>query len=174
MGGWIDQSYTYNFWAPPDGFNGPNATNDRNTYAMNQAWLYFVRPTNGENGLDIGGRVDVVYGSDYRFGVTNDPDDLNNFYGLIIPQFYAEVAYHDLTVKVGHYASLTALELIPPVVNFFLSHTLISSGYFDPLLLTGFQAEYKVLDQFTLIAGMHNGWLNFKNFPRTRSISLAA
>ncbi len=168
VGGWVQQGATANGWNPPDGWNGPNATNDRTGYEMNQAWLYFVRPTNTEaHDFDIGGRINVMYGSDYRFGVTqgleNRYDDLNNFYGLILPQFYAEIAYQDLTVKVGHYASLTSMELVPAPVNFFYSHTVLISGYCDPLLLTGFQADYKLTQNLTLIGGMHDGWLNFED-----------
>ena len=61
---------------------------------LNQAWLYFVRPTKTDGcGFDIGGRVDVVYGEDWRFGqcdgLENRFDDPNSFYGLVLPQFYA-------------------------------------------------------------------------------------
>ncbi len=168
VGGWIQQGVTANGWNPADGFNGPNATNDRDGYELNQAWMYFVRPTNTEaGGFDIGGRIDVMYGSDWRFGRTNGLenryDDPNSLYGLILPQFYFEVAYNDLTVKVGHYASLTSMELVPAPVNFFYSHTLLISGYFDPLLLTGVQGEYKLGENFTVLAGMHDGWLNFED-----------
>ena len=70
MGGWVQQGITCNAWNPADRFNGPIATNDRSgEYQLNQAWLYFVRPTKTDGcGFDIGGRVDVVYGDDWRFG----------------------------------------------------------------------------------------------------------
>lgn len=169
MGGWVQQGITFDGWNPADRFNGPMATNDRSSeYQLNQAWLYFVKPTKTDGcGWDIGGRVDVVYGTDWRFGqcngLENRFDDPNSFYGLVLPQFYAEIAYNDLTVKLGHFASLTSLEIVPAPLNFFYSHTYIIAGYYDPLLVTGMQAEYKLNDNWTAIGGFNRGWLMFEN-----------
>ncbi len=168
-GGWIQQGITGNAWNPPDRFNGPLATNDRaGEYMLNQAWLYFVRPTKTDGyGFDIGGRVDVVYGEDWRFGqnlgLETRIDSPNSFYGLVLPQFYLEVAYNDLTVKMGHFATLTSLELIPAPLNFFYSHSYLSVGYYDPMLVTGLQAEYKLSDHWTAIGGFNRGWQLFEN-----------
>ena len=108
---------------PEDRFNGPVTTNDRDReYQLNQAWLYFDRPTNTDGcGWDLGGHIDVVYGTDWRFGqcfgLENRIDSPNSFYGLILPQFYAEVAVNDLTVKMGHFATNTSLEKVPAVAT---------------------------------------------------------
>ena len=66
MGGWVEQGITYDAWNPVDRFNGPIDTNDRSgEYQLNQAWLFFVRPTKTDGcGWDLGGRIDVVYGED--------------------------------------------------------------------------------------------------------------
>lgn len=168
-GGWLQQGITFNAWNPADRFNGPIATNDRSgEYMLNQAWLYFVRPTKTDGcGFDIGGRVDVVYGEDWRFGqcfgLENRIDSPNDYYGLILPQFYLEVAYNDLTVKMGHFATLTSLEVVPAPMNFFYSHSYLMTGYFDPLLVTGLQADYKIDDNWTVIGGFHRGWQLFEN-----------
>ncbi len=173
MGGWIQQGITFNSLNPADRFNGPVATNDRSSeYQLNQAWMYFVRPTKTDGcGWDIGGRIDVVYGTDWRFGqcfgLETQIDDPNSFYGLVLPQFYLEVAVNDLTVKMGHFATLTSLELVPAPVNFFYSHTYIVSGYFDPLLVTGLQADYKLDDHWNLVAGFNRGWLEFEDPSNT-------
>ena len=46
MGGWVQQGITFNNLQPADRFNGPNPINDRDAeYQLNQAWLYFNRPT---------------------------------------------------------------------------------------------------------------------------------
>ena len=68
VGGWIQQGITFNGDHPADHYNGPMLTNDfSNRYQMNQAWLYFVKPTQTDGcGVDLGGRVDVVYGTDWR------------------------------------------------------------------------------------------------------------
>jgi hypothetical protein len=169
MGGWIQQGITYDGWNPGDRFNGPMCINDRSSeYQLNQAWLYFVRPTKTDGcGFDVGGRVDVVYGTDWRFGsctgLESRIDDPNCFYGLILPQFYGEVAYNDLTVKAGHFATLTSLEVVPAPLNFFYSHSYLMGGYYDPLLVTGVQAEYKLNDNWTAVAGGNNGWLQFQD-----------
>ena len=109
----------------------------------------------------------MVYGTDWRFGqcfgLENRFDDTNSFYGLILPQFYGEVAINDLTVKLGHFATFTSLEVVPAPLNFFYSHTLLMGGYFDPLLVTGLQADYKLNDNWTVIGGMNRGWLEFED-----------
>ena len=71
VGGWVQQGLTLNADNPVDGFNGPVTTNDQSQqYQMNQAWVYFVKPTKTDGcGFDIGGRVDVVYGTDWRFEI---------------------------------------------------------------------------------------------------------
>jgi hypothetical protein len=169
VGGWVQQGITFNSKHPADRFNGPNATNDRDReYMLNQAWLYFNRPTKTDGcGWDLGGRVDVVYGEDWRFGqsfgLENRIDSPNSFYGLILPQFYGEVAYNDLTVKFGHFATFTAYEVIPPVANFFYSHSYLMTGYFDPLLVTGAQAEYKLNERLTTVGGFNRGWQEFED-----------
>jgi hypothetical protein len=168
-GGWLQQGITFNGWGPADRFNGPITTNDRSgEYMLNQMWVYFVRPTKTDgDGFDIGGRVDVVYGEDWRFGqcvgLETRIDSPNNFYGMVLPQFYLEVAYNDLTVKAGHFATLTSLELVPAPLNFFYSHSYLMAGYFDPLLVTGLQADYKLNDHWTVVGGFHRGWNLFEN-----------
>ena len=169
MGGWLQQGITLNAWDPADRYNGPIATNDRSgEYQLNQLWLYFVRPTKTDGcGFDIGGRVDVVYGEDWRFGqctgLETRFDSPNSFYGLVLPQFYLEVAYNDLTVKMGHFATLTSMEVVPAPANFFYSHSYLMTGYFDPLLVTGLQAEYKLTDNWTAVGGFNRGWQFFEN-----------
>ena len=169
MGGWVEQGITFNNLNPEDRYNGPNALNDRDKeYQMNQAWLYFDRPTNtGGCGWDLGGHVDLMYGTDWRFGqsygLENRFNSANSFYGFILPQFYADVAVNDLTVRLGHFASNTTLEQVPAVANFFYSHVYMMSGYFDPLLVTGLQASYKLSDNFTVIGGMNRGWEEFED-----------
>ena len=170
MGGWVQQGITYNAVDPADGFNGPNTTNDfADEYQMNQAWLYFVRPTKTDGcGWDVGGRVDVVYGTDWRFGKTPGLEDeinaADNDYGLIFPQFYLEVAVNNLTVKMGHYATLINYEVVPAIGNFFYSHTHMMGAPFDPLLVTGLQTEYRLGENWTLVNGFHRGWMMFEDF----------
>lgn len=169
MGGWVEQGITFNNLSPEDKFNGPNALNDRDReYQLNQAWLYFDRQVNtGGCGWDWGGHIDLSYGTDWRFGqcygLENRFDSSNSFYGLILPQFYGDIAVNDLTIRAGHFAAPTSLEQVAAVANFFYSHVYMYSGYFDPLLVTGVQASYKLSDNFTAIGGINEGWLQFED-----------
>ncbi len=119
----------------------------------------------------LGGRIDVVEGTDWRFGqcfgLENRFDDPNSFYGLILPQFYAEVAINDLKIKMGHFATFTSYEVIPAPMNFFYSDSYMMGGYFDPLLVTGLQCDYKLNDNWTLIGGINRGWMMFEDPTNT-------
>jgi hypothetical protein len=173
MGGWVEQGITFNNLRPADRFNGPQVTNDRDReYQLNQAWLYFNRPTNTDGcGFDLGGRIDMCYGTDWRFGqcygLENRFDDSNSFYGLVLPQFYAEVAINNLTVKAGHFATFTSYEVVPAPLNFFYSHTYLMGGYFDPLLVTGVQADYNLGHGWKAIGGINRGELEFEDPDNT-------
>ncbi len=168
VGGWIQQGYTTNPGQPADGFNGPVALNDYDDgYQLNQAWLYFDKQavTNG-CGVDWGGHVDIMYGTDWRFGINNGLEDqmapIGNEYGPVIPQAYFALAVNNLTVRMGHYAGLLSYEQVPSVLNFFYSHS-YTMGYAEPLLVTGVNANYKLGDQVTLDGGFHRGAMQFED-----------
>lgn len=166
--GWLEQGATFNSLSPANGWNGPVVCNDRsNDYEMNQLWVGWERPVNTHGcGWDIGGRIDVVYGSDWRYGdcygLESTFDARNQLYGLILPQFYLDVAYNDLTVRMGHYAASIGYEVVAAPGNFFYSHS-YALGYSEPVLVTGLQADYKVNDNWNVIGGFHRGWNMFED-----------
>ncbi len=169
VGGWLQQGITLNPDNPSDHFNGPVATNDwDDEYQMNQLWLFLDRPADtGGCGWAVGGHVDMIFGTDWRFGINNGLETrINGFdyqrYGLVIPQMYMEVAYNDLSVKLGHFAAILDYEAVPAVANPFYSHS-YSYGYTVPQLVTGVLGEYKLTKQLALQAGMHRGWLMFED-----------
>ena len=169
MGGWLQQGITFNSYHSDDGFNGPVATNDLDDqYQMNQLWLFFDRPANTDGcGFALGGHVDMIYGTDFRFGINNGLEDrINGFdyqdYGLVIPQAYLELAYNNLSVKLGHFAGILDYEAVPAVMNPFYSHS-YSYGYTVPQLVTGLLGEYKLTERLALQAGFHRGWLMFED-----------
>jgi hypothetical protein len=162
--GWIEQGATFNSLNPTDRWNGPVGTNDRSDdYQLNQMWVGMERAVhNVENGgFDIGGRIDAMYGSDWRYGASNGFetrfDAPNQEYGFIVPQFYALAGYNNLTVKMGHYAECMGYEVVAAPGNFFYSHS-YALMYSEPVLVTGVEADYKLSDNWNLIGGFNRGW----------------
>jgi len=169
VGGWLQQGITFNAHDPADRFNGPVATNDLDQeYQMNQLWLYLDRPAdNGGCGWAIGGHVDMMYGTDWRFGINHGlEDEINGLnyqtYGIVLPQMYVEVAYNDLSVKIGHFAGILDYEAVPAPMNPFYSHS-YSYGYTVPQLVTGVLGDYQLTDCLSVQAGFHRGWMMFED-----------
>ncbi len=168
MGGWLQQGITVNSRKSPDGYNGPIATNDWDReYQMNQLWLYLSRPTDtGGCGWDWGGHVDLIYGTDWRYGVNYGLEDRINgagqSYGFVMPQAYFEVAYNDLKIRAGHFAGILGYEVVPAVLNPFYSHS-YAMGYTEPLLVTGVMADYQLTDRWLIQGGFHRGWMMWED-----------
>lgn len=174
--GWVDMGITFNGDRPLSNFNGILAYNDRDTeLQMNQAYLVMERPveTGPCTGWDIGGRVDLLYGSDSRFVETGGLGGWggrgwngHEFYGLALPQFYAEVAYDKLSVKMGHFYTVFGYETPMAPDNFFYSHSHMMK-YGEPYTFThtGLLASWHVTDRLTLMAGFDRGWDLFNPDP---------
>ncbi len=165
--GWLEQGVTFNSLSPVNRWNGPVFTNDRsNEYEMNQLWLGWEKAVKQSDcgGWDIGGRVDLMYGSDWRYGecygLETNLDSPNHLYGLILPQFYMEVGYNNLSVKMGHFAPSIGYEVVAAPGNFFYSHS-YALGYSEPVLVTGLQADYRIGDHWNVIGGFNNGFNQF-------------
>ena len=114
--------------------------------------------------LDWGYRGDLLYGVDAQktqaFGNNSGSWDNsfdNGVYGWAIPQAYAEVAYGDWSVKVGHFFTIIGYEVVPDVGNFFYSHsyTMFNS---EPFTHTGILGAYSANDCTTVYAGWTLGW----------------
>jgi hypothetical protein len=170
IGGWVQQGVTVNAEDPANGFNGPVATNDMDMkYQLNQLWMFLHKQAdNGGCGWAWGGHLDMIYGTDFRFGINHGLEDRinsldNQDYGLVIPQAYLEVAYNDLSVKLGHMAAILDYEVIPGPFNPFYSHS-YSYGYTVPQLVTGVLADYKLSDQLSIQGGFHRGWFMFEDY----------
>lgn len=158
IGGWTQWGYTNN----DDGvFNtSPNRFNNH------QSYLFIEKKADGSEGLGFGGRVDLLYGIDAQntqaFG--NNPgrwDYLNGFnhgdYGWALPQAYGEVAYGDLSVKIGHFYTLHGYEVVTAPGNFFYSHA-YTMNFSEPFTHTGAVATYAVNDKLTVYGGYVFGW----------------
>jgi hypothetical protein len=165
LGSWLDQGITFNQIGSRDRFNGPLAFNDReNEYQMNQFYLFAERKAdNGGEGFAWGGRVDLLYGTDWRFVQSNGLEtDWNSerFYGAALPQLYADFAWNDFSVRLGHYYTILGYETAMAPDNFFYSHS-YAYMYGEPVTHTGALVTYKLTDRLKLIGGIERGWNNW-------------
>jgi hypothetical protein len=164
--GWLDGGFVGNFGVPASKFNGPyNAVDRANEPMMNQVYMIAERtlPTDGSNG--IGARADLLYGEDFPLAMslgweTNPgPGDWNSgeYYGLAIPQLYAEVGSQDFSLKLGHFYTIVGYEGVPAVGNFFYFKS-YSYQFAGPFTHWGGLANWKASDNVEVDAGLVNGW----------------
>ena len=80
--GWLDAGITGNADSPASRYNGTLAPNDRNEFQFNQSYLVIEKTLNTDHGWDIGGRIDLLYGTDYIYceslGFETNPDGSRN------------------------------------------------------------------------------------------------
>lgn len=178
--GWIDQGFTLNPASPQNRFNTPVGFNDRsNDYQMNQLYLILGRRADlNPCRYGAGGRVDLLYGSDYFFTTANGLETYEDgvdqrwnttgpraggtaaLYGLAMPQLYAEFYMPwrcGTTVKVGHFNTILGYESVLAPQNFFYSHS-YTMLYGEPKTHTGFLASHRYSPRLTFHAGMTRGW----------------
>jgi len=186
IGGWLEQGFTWNPDSPDNRSNFPITFNDRaNEYQMNQLYLFVERPIDPLGCCwDIGGRVDLLYGTDYYFveadGLEREQNGAEKWnsedgprwqfgparmYGLAMPQAYVEVFApigSGVSLKLGHFYTILGYESPRPLMNFFYSHSLMFQ-YAQPITHTGALASYRIGDQIRVYSGLTLGWDNFSN-----------
>ena len=178
IGGWIDAGYATNDQNSPSKYNGVVTFDDReDVLRANQVYTYMEKAIDtGGCGWDFGGRVDLLYGTDSRFTesrgleTTQDFDPKWNsspFYGLAMPQLYAEVGYNDLSVKLGHFYTIIGYEGVMATSNFFYSHA-YTMQYGEPFTHTGALANYKYSDTTNILFGFDRGWDNWEDDANNR------
>jgi hypothetical protein len=135
-------------------------------FQAQQQYLYAGWTADGSAGLGLGGRVDVVYGTDAQntqaFGNNPGEWDFRNgydhgVYGWALPQAYAEVAAGDLSVKVGHFYTLLGYQVVPATGNFFYSIP-YTFNFSEAFTHTGALGAYTMSDTVTLYGGWTLGW----------------
>ena len=177
--GWIEAGIGANNWGSP--FNGPVTLADRAWQGqLNQLYLVSERVADGSDGWDWGGRVDLLFGTDYLLTTARGLDayffketglenvaswDFSKDYGLAMPQLYADFAVGGFNLRFGHFYSILGYEQVPAIGNFFYTHCF--SMQFSPFTFTGFLGSWQPNDQLTIYAGIHNGWNNFSDPMRT-------
>jgi len=174
--GWVDMGIGANNWGST--FNGPITFNDRNWMGqMNQLYLVNEKTLDTEDGgLDWGGRVDLLYGTDFIYTTARGLDATlynqtppytpdwasNKYYGLAMPQLYGELGYGNHAVKFGHFYTIIGYEVVPAIGNFFYTHA-YTMQYGEPFTHTGILDTWTVNDQLTVYAGITNGWDNYSD-----------
>jgi hypothetical protein len=175
--GWIDVGIGANNWG--SAFNGPITFNDGNWMGqMNQLYLVNEKLLDTEGGgWDWGGRIDLLYGTDYLFTTARGLDaydydvvdglgrpkwNSNKWYGLAMPQLYGELGAGNHAVKFGHFYTIIGYDVVPAIGNFFYTHAYCFQ-YGEPFTHTGILDTWKATDQLTVYAGITNGWDNFSD-----------
>jgi hypothetical protein len=184
--GWANGGIFTNTRNTASHYNGPVTFADRNDGQLNQ--LYGVierRVDTGGCGWDVGGRFDVLYGSDWIYntqrgwevndgavppGALLDGWNLSPYYGLVTPQAYGEVAYNNLSVKVGRFYSPIGYEAVTAPNNFFATRSYVKQ-YGEPFSHSGALATYYWNQNWTFLSGVVNGWDRFDG-PSDRASGL--
>lgn len=168
--GWLDLGLTVNDRSPASRYNGPLGFNDRDAFQANQAYFVLDRPVDRSGlGWSLGGRLDVLFGSDYVFTeqvgweqTQTGADQWNSRaqYGVSTPQAYVEVANGGLSAKFGRFYSLIGYESVMAPDNFFHSHS-NALVHGSPRTHTGAVATVSVFDTLSISSGAVNGWDRF-------------
>jgi len=178
--GWIESGYSYNHRHSSQG-NGPTGIipgpfnhEVGNHYMLNQVDLRFEKQIADPSKFDVGGMVEVMYGTDAGFihstGMPfngNDPSDNGSpadavpdkyraNYQFDITQAYVDVSFSGFKVRVGKFVTLLGYETIDPRGNPFYSHSYAFSAL--PFTQTGVLGTYALNDQLTMTAGVTRGW----------------
>ena len=164
--GWLDAGGTVNPDNPASGYNGTLAPNDRNEFQFNQLYMVMEKALKTDDGCwDIGGRVDLLYGTDYIFcqslGFETNPDGSAKWnggvdYGLAMPQIYAEIGNDKVSMKLGRFYTIIGYESMMATSNFFYSMN-YAVRYAEPTTHTGGLVTWKKSDELTLYMGGVNG-----------------
>ena len=174
--GWLNGGYFANSHNTTSKYNGPTTFADRSDGQINQVYGILEKPLSGDEcSWDIGGRLDVLYGSDWIYNTeqgweTTTGGDLlskwnsNPYYGLVTTQMYAELGRGDLSVKVGRFYTPIGYEVVTAPNNFFATHA-YTMQYGEPFSHSGALATYKYSDNWTFLGGAVNGWDRFDGVP---------
>jgi hypothetical protein len=165
--GWLNGGFVGNFGVPASKFNGPyNAVDRANEAMMNQTYLIAERRLPSDGSLGIGARADLLYGEDFPLAMSTGwevtPSGAGNwnsgeYYGLAMPQLFAEAGTNDLSIKLGHFYTIVGYEGVPAVGNFFYLKS-YSYQFAGPFTHWGGLASWKATDNLELDGGIVNGW----------------
>ena len=168
--GHVEASYTHNFDDPALGLNLGRVFDIEqgqpllNQFDLNVERIVAPSPTH----WDLGGRVELMYGSDTRFIHSNglfdhhEDDPTSSFLGGPENQFDVTQAYVDVGVPLGTGLRVRAgkfllFKQVDPNASVFYSHSYTFGGAL-PFTLTGISALYALNDQWSVEGGINRGW----------------
>jgi hypothetical protein len=162
--GHVEGSYTWNFDNPARDLNVGRVFDLENNHAtVNQLDFNVERPVDLTlHRFDVGGRIEMLYGSDSRFIHSNGLLDTDDFFNGPEYQFDLPQAYIDLAVPLGNGIRVRAgkflfFKQIDPSSSVFYSHS-FSFGAALPFTLTGITGYYPITKQLSIEAGISRGW----------------
>ena len=155
----------FNGDTPNPHFNGPYNEVDRNRPQLNQLYFIAERKLRDTDGINLGGRVDALFGNDFFLAQSNGlertqagrPKWNDQLHGLALPQMYAEIGNKKFSIKAGHFYTIIGYEGVPAPSNFFYSKS-YSYQFAGPFTHWGGLATANITPQITLQAGVVNGW----------------
>ena len=162
--GHLEGSYTYNFDDPAGNLNLGRVFDLRNNRpTINQIDFNVERPVDlAAHRWDVGGRLELLYGSDADFIHSSGLFDYQDFfrgpeYQFDIPQMYVDVGVpvgNGLRVRLGKFLFFKQID---PNASVFYSHS-FSFGAALPYTLTGITGYYPITRQLSVEAGISRGW----------------
>jgi hypothetical protein len=162
--GHIEGSYTYNADDPASDLNlGRVFDLKNNRPTLNQIDFNIERPVDlTSHRWDVGGRVEMLYGSDARFIHSNGLLDGGDFFHGPEHQFDLPQVYVDVGVPIGNGLRVRAgkflfFKQIDPNASVFYSHS-FSFGAALPFTLTGITGYYPITNQVSVEGGISRGW----------------
>jgi hypothetical protein len=165
--GHAEFSLTHNFDNPTtvDGVANFGRVFDlyNNRGQLNQLTLNFERLVDpAKKQWDVGGRVEMMYGTDADFIHSNGLGDSRNFFTGPDTEFDLTQAYVDVAVPVGDGLRVRAgkfvyFKQLDPNASVFYSHSFTFGGAL-PFTLTGIYATYQFGGNLTVDAGFSRGW----------------
>ena len=168
--GYVDASY--NHLSKSNLFTSGTANRvfdlKQNGVALQQIGLTLAKqPKEGLGGLinlTLGRDADVINAYGLGLGKGNKID---------LTQAFVQYATGPWTVIGGKYVTLAGAEVIKSPANPNFSHSILF-GYAIPFTHTGVRGTYAVDDTLSLIAGVNNGWDDFRDTNGGKTLELGA
>ncbi len=165
--GWVQNSFTGNPSRPADGLNfGVNPNVLANQWMGNQYYLVVEDRAEQNDRVNLGWRVDSLFGNDWRFNHMHGLFDTSfrghSFAGYDPAQIYGEVHLPILTrkgldIRGGRWYTILGYEAVPAIARPLLSVPYMFN-YGQPFTHFGVLSTLYVGDHVQVFNGTVNGW----------------